>query len=83
MNQLIYILVAAAVLVFLGGTVIFLGTNSTGSISDFVGGTDDQECRTQADLWEEGDSIDEECIDELPEEDQEAAMVETVTPDIT
>lgn len=84
MDKILYIIVAAAVLVFTGGSILFLGTNSVLEVAGFTQDTEELECEYQADSWEgPEDEISPECIEELPDENQQDALAAEVEPEIT
>ena len=83
MEQILWIIIAAAVIVFAGGSILFISMGSIDSVIEFSDDAEDAECQTQANLWEPGDSINQECVDQLPEESQEQALADAFESDLT
>lgn len=83
MDKILWLVIAATVVLFAGVSVAFMLTDSMTSVTSFTNQADDAECEAQADLWEEGDPIDSECIEYLDEENQDDAVASTVESDIT
>ncbi|MFP4038862.1 MAG: hypothetical protein ACLFTA_03715, partial [Candidatus Nanohaloarchaea archaeon] len=83
MEKIMYLIVAAAVTVFAAGTVLYMSTDTTGSVLGFTDSASDVECENQANNWEQGDPIDQECIEHLPEDKQDEAFAEKIEPAIT
>lgn len=83
MDNIIYIVIAAAVIVFAGTTMLFLTTDAADSIIGFKDTAEDVECQTKTNSWESGDSVNEECIDNLPEEHQKDAAASVLEEDLT
>ena len=84
MDKILYIIIASAVIIVAGGTLFLMSLSSTGSITDFTDSTEEVECKSQVEQWEDrSDRIDEKCIEHLPEDRQEEAMATAVEDEIT
>lgn len=84
MNQLIYLVIASAVLVMAASSIILISSETGENILSFSDTANDVECQTQANQWNTpDDSIDEECIDNLDENEKKDAIANSVAPELT
>lgn len=70
-------------MIFAAGTMFFMSMDTSGSVLGFMDTADDVECQGQTSNWEQGDPIDQECIEHLPEDKQDEAFAEKIEPAIT
>lgn len=83
MEKIIWIIIATVIFIFAAGSLLLMSTDSMDSVVNFSDSAEDIECQTQADIWESGDSINQECIKYLDEADQEEALASSLESEIT
>lgn len=62
MDKILWLIIAAAVLIFLASSVLYISLNSTESVVDFTESTEDYECQQQVDEWNAETEISQDCI---------------------
>lgn len=84
MDQLIYLVIASAVLVMAASSILLITSETGEDILSFSDTANDVECQTQANQWDKpDDSIDEECIDKLGENERKDAIANSVASELT
>lgn len=79
MEKSLYLVVAGTVLIFTALAVVAMFQSSIGDSSEDIDSMEESTlCEYQASQWEPGDMIDTECIDYLPESQQESVEKNTI-----
>jgi flagellar basal body-associated protein FliL len=83
MDKILWIIIAAALTVFLASSVLYISLNSTESVVDFTESTEDYECQQQADEWNAETEMSQDCIKYLEEDQQEQALAQNFESELT
>ena len=83
MDKILWIIIAAALTVFLASSVLYISFNSSDSVVNFTESTEDYECQQQVDEWDSETEISQDCIKYLEEDQQEQALAQTFESELT